>query len=209
MRYPARLLTDDEEIVRQFRPHWKVLLPALVWAMLLAALVGVAFAAFEQPIGWVATGVSVLVWLLVAGRAVLDYWFTNYVLTTERIIVRSGMIARNGTEIPLENINNVLFSQSVIERLLGYGDVLLESAGSQGQSRLEDIPDPESFQSQVYRVREARSFAFRHGPGSSSEAPGDLVSQLERLADLRERGHLSDDEFEAEKRRLLAGEPGA
>jgi uncharacterized membrane protein YdbT with pleckstrin-like domain len=205
VRYPERLLTEDEEIVRQFRPHWRVLLPALAWAMVLAAGTGVAFAALDPPVERIVLGVAVLVWLLVAGRAVLAYWFTNYVLTTERIIVRSGMVARSGTEIPLENINNVLFSQRVVERLLGYGDVLLESAGSQGQSRLEDIPDPEEFQSQVYRVREARSVALRHGPGSATHADGDVVSRLERLADLRERGHLSDEEFAVEKRRLLDG----
>jgi uncharacterized membrane protein YdbT with pleckstrin-like domain len=136
---------------------------------------------------------------------VLAYWFTNYVLTTERIIVRRGMIARTGTEIPLESINNVLFSQSVVERLLGYGDVLLESAGTQGQSRLTDIPDPEAFQSQVYRVREVRWSAMREGPGPAGAAPGDLVERLERLADLRERGHLSEDEFAAQKARLLEG----
>jgi uncharacterized membrane protein YdbT with pleckstrin-like domain len=205
VRYPERLLTEDEQIVRQFRPHWKVLLPALGWAMLLAAGVGIAFAALGSPLPTILLVVAVLVWLLLAGRAVLAYWFTNYVLTTERIIVRRGMIARSGTEIPLESINNVLFSQRVIERLLGYGDVLLESAGTQGQSRIHDVPDPELFQSQVYRVREARSLALRHGPGSAAHADGDVVSGLERLADLRERGHLSDEEFEVEKRRLLDG----
>ncbi len=201
MRYPERLLTEDEQIVRQFRPHWRVLLPAIAWAMVLAAAVGVGFAALDRPWELIVLGVAIVAWLVLAGRAVLDYWFTNYVLTTERIIVRSGMVARNGTEIPLENINNVLFSQSVVERLLGYGDVLLESAGSQGQSRLQDIPDPEQFQSQVYRVREARGLTLRHGPGPVAD--GDVVSQLERLAELRERGHLSDEEFEVEKRRLL------
>lgn len=205
MRYPERLLTEDEEIVRQFRPHWRVLLPAVLWAMLLAALVGLAFAAFDPPAEYLALGIAALIWILLAARAVLDYWFTNYVLTTERIIVRSGMVARNGTEIPLEHIHNVLFSQSILERLLGYGDVLLESAGSQGQSRLRDIPDPEQFQSQVYRVREARSLALRHGPGPPGHADGDVVSQLERLAILRERGHLDEAEFAAEKRRLLGG----
>lgn len=205
MRYPVRLLTDDEEIVRQFRPHWRVLLPVIAWAMAVSALVGVGFAALDPPARWWVLVGGPVVWLLISVRSILDYWFTNYVLTTERIIVRRGMIARSGTEIPLENINNVLFSQSVIERLLGYGDVLLESAGSQGQSRLTDIPDPEAFQSQVYRVREARSLALRWGPGPADHAAGDVVSQLERLADLRERGHLDDAEFEAKKRRLLDG----
>jgi membrane protein YdbS with pleckstrin-like domain len=205
VRYPDRLLTDDEVIVRQFRPHWRVLLPALGWAVLLLVIVGVGLAALDGTAPWWVLAGAVVLWLALAARAVLTYLFTNYVLTTERIIVRSGMIARTGTEIPLENINNVLFSQSVIERLLGYGDVLLESAGTQGQSRLKDIGDPEHFQSQVYRVREARSIALRYGDGPPGEAPADLVSQLERLADLRERGHLSEAEFAEQKARLLEG----
>lgn len=205
MRYPARLLTDDEEIVREFRPHWRVLLPALGWAMLAAGLGGVGVAALDGTGQTIAIVAAVLLWLILAGKSVLDYWFTNYVLTTERIIVRAGMIARTGSEIPLEKITNVVFSQSVIERLLGYGDVTLEAAGSQGQSRLDDIPDPELFQSQVYRVREARSLSMRHGIAPGGHADGDVVSKLERLAELRERGHLSEEEFEAKKRRLLDG----
>jgi len=133
-------------------------------------------------------------------------WYaTNYVLTDERIVVRQGLIARTGTEIPLENITNVLFSQRVVERMLGYGDVLIESAGSQGQSRLEDIPDPEAFQSEVYRARELRSLHFR---STGNVAARDVVQQLEALADLRERGHLTDEEFAAKKRTLLGDLPG-
>lgn len=204
MRYPEHLLTEDEEIVREFRPHWKVLLPVLGWAMLLMAATGVAFAALPFETARWALLAAPLLWLLIAGRGTLDYWFTNYVLTTERIIVRRGVIARTGTEIPLESIVNVLFSQRMWERLLRFGDVTLESAGVQGRSVLEDIPDPEGFQSQVYRMREARGLTLRDRPGPVGTASGDVIGELERLADLRERGHLSDDEFEARKRRLLA-----
>jgi uncharacterized membrane protein YdbT with pleckstrin-like domain len=204
MRYPVRLLTDDEDVVHQFRPHWRVLLPALGWGMLLGALVGAAFAALEPPYTWYALGAGAVLWLVLSTRRLFAWWFTNYVLTTERIIVRAGMIARTGTEIPLENINNVLFSQKVIERLLGYGDVLVESAGQTGQSRLMDIPDPEAFQSEIYRARELRTLHFK-GSGARTR---DVVQQLESLADLRERGHLSDDEFAAEKARLLGELPG-
>ena len=199
MRYPTRLLTDDEEIVDQFRPHWKVLLPAILWAMGLAALAGVAIAALGPPWRWYAVGVLVVIWLVLAIRSVFEWWFTNYVLTTERIIVRRGMIARTGVEIPLENVTNVLFSQTVLERILRYGDVTLESAGTQGRSKLDDIPDPEGFQSEVYAARELRSVSIKGG----SSAARDLVSQLEALADLRERGHLSDEEFASKKAWLL------
>jgi membrane protein YdbS with pleckstrin-like domain len=207
MRYPERLLSDDEDIVEQFRPHWRVLLPVLAWAMVSAALGGLAVAALDRPWREVAIGAAVVLWLLLARRALLDWWFTNYVLTTERIVVRRGMIARTGTEIPLEQITNVLFSQTVIERVLGYGDVILEAAGSQGRSELHDIPDPEGFQQQVYEARELRNLHYRGGHergGDRSHARGfDPISALERLAALRERGHLTDEEFEARKRRLF------
>ena len=199
MRYPRRLLGQDEEVLAEFRPHWRVLLPALGWAMLLAAAAGVALAALEDPWRLAAVVAAPTLWLVMAGRAMLRWWFTSYVLTTERVIVRRGMVARSGTEIPLENIVNVLFSQRVVERLLGYGDVLVESAGSQGQSRLVDVPDPQGFQSEIYRARELRSLHFARGPAGHA----DVVTRLERLAELRERGHLSDDEFERTKRRLL------
>ena len=198
MRYPERLLSDDEDVLLLFRPHWRVLLPALLWAMLLAALAGLAFAALDAPWQWVAVGAAVALWLLFAGRAVLSWWFTAYILTTERIVVRQGMIARTGTEIPLEQVTNVLFSQSMFERMLGYGDVVLEAAGSQGRSELHDIPDPEGFQHEVYTARELR-MVHQRGGGQGA----DPVGALERLADLRERGHLTAEEFEAEKRRLL------
>jgi uncharacterized membrane protein YdbT with pleckstrin-like domain len=203
MRYPRRLLTDDEEVLTQFRPHWRVLLSPLLWAMVLAAAAGIALAALDAPVDTLAAAAVVPVWLLLSGRAVVTWWFTTYVLTTERIIVRRGMIARSGTEIPLENIVNVLFSQTVIERMLGYGDLVIESAGSQGQSRLTDIPDPQGMQSEVYRARELRALHFASPTGPRSD---DVVSQLERLAELRERGHLSDEEFDRYKQRLLHDE---
>ncbi|MEX2549363.1 MAG: PH domain-containing protein [Nitriliruptoraceae bacterium] len=209
MRYPSRLLTDDEEILHQFRPHWRVLLPAIGWAMLLAAVAGFGVAALASEFTWWIVAAAVLLWLVLTARRIVNWWFTNYVLTTERIIVRSGMLARTGTEIPLESINNVLFNQRVLERLLGYGDVLIESAGSQGQSRLADIPDPEAFQSQVYRARELRALHFRSGGSGNGPAQArGAIEQLEALADLRERGHLSDEEFTAQKRQLLGAIPG-
>jgi len=204
VRYPTRLLSDDEHIVREFRPHWRVLLLPILGAMLTAAVVGFAVAALGSEARWWLIGGGLGLWLTAAARPLLRWWFTNYVLTSERIIVRIGMVARSGVEIPLENITNVLFSQSITERLLGYGDVKVESAGREGRTELSDIPHPEGFQSEVYRARELRHVGLRGRP-----AGRDLVAQLEALADLRERGHLSDEEFMAHKAALLAEGPRA
>ncbi len=201
MAYPRRLLTEDEEVIREFHPHWRVLLMAGVWTVLgLAVIVtGTVVANLEGAAMWAAGVAGVLVILALAVPPLVAWKFRLYVLTNERIVVRNGVVSREGTEIPLESINNVLYSQSVIERLLGYGDVLIESAGSQGQSRLDDIPDPEAFQSEVYRAREERSLHFQ-GQGN---APRDAVAQLESLAALHQQGVLTDEEFAEKKAKLM------
>lgn len=202
MAYPRRLLTDDEEIIREFRPHWRVLLMAGLWVVIGLALAVVGVLVWDGTSTWIAVGAGLLVVVVFALPRVVSWWFRLYVLTTERIVQRDGVISRGGTEIPLESINNVLFNQTIVERLLGYGDVLIESAGSMGQSRLTDIPDPEAFQSQVYRAREARSLQLQ---GPNGGAPRDAVAQLESLAELHRQGVLTDAEF-AEKKAKLLGE---
>lgn len=204
MAYPQRLLTDDEEIIREFHPHWRVLLAAGLWVVLGIALVVTGILAFDGAGTWAMAAVGAAAVLAFAVPRLVAWRFRLYVLTTERIIVRDGVISRGSVELPLESINNVLFRQSVVERLLGYGDVLIESAGSQGQSRLTDIPDPEAFQSQVYRAREIRSMHLQgSSAGGAGGAPRDAVAQLESLAALHQQGVLTDAEFEEKKAKLL------
>ncbi len=205
MGYPERLLTDDETILREFHPHWRVLLPVVGWAILFGAVAGVIWYFDTRTpgddvlaAGPIAAVAAVVLTVLLAIGPVVRWYATLYVLTTERIVVRTGILSKSSVEIPLESINNVHFSQSLVERVLGHGDVLIESAGSQGQSRLQDIPDPEAFHSEVYRAREDRTLQLEGGSGTP-----DPVAQLERLAALRDRGAISAEEFEQKKRDLL------
>jgi len=203
MGYPHRLLTEGEHVVREFRPHWRMLFIPAAWTVLFIAAVVLTwvFPPENTIVDWVATGVAVVAWLPLGAYPFVQWWFTWYVLTNERLITRRGVLARKGLEIPLENINDVQFSQTILERMLHSGDLLIESAGEMGQSRFRDIPEPEQFQSLLYRVREDRSRHLGSGPVSS-----DSASQLERLAKLVEDGYLTREEFERQKRELLGGE---
>lgn len=205
MAYPEDLLTEDERVLRDFHPHWRVLLPVIAWTLVGVAVIVAAWVIPDDNavVGWLGTALGVATLLGLALPPLARWLFTQYVLTTERIVVRTGIVSRQGTEIPLENINDVHFSQSVIERLLGYGDVILESAGMQGQSELHDIPDPEAFQSAIYRAREDRSVHIHGGGHGGGEDRRDPVSRLEALADLHDRGAITDAEYEAKKQRLL------
>lgn len=198
MPYPERLLSPDESIVVQFRPHWQALLIPIGGAVVAVLAIALSVVFADGTVMWLLVLGIVGIWILVSIRVIADWWTTQYVLTTERVVRRAGVFSRSGTEIPLEVINNVAFSQGFLERMVHSGDLLIESAGETGQSRFTDIPDPEGLQSQIYQVREKRMLALNSGTARSSKA-----DELSKLADLRDRQILSAEEFEEQKRRLL------
>lgn len=196
MPYPERLLSPGETIVKEFRPHWQALLVPILLGLVAAALIAGAFVVLEPGTQeWVALAIG-LIWLVTAARRLLTWLTTHYVITNERVIYRSGVLARRGKEIPLEVVNDVAFNQSVFERLIRSGDLLIESAGEYGQSHYTDVPEPEAMQSLIYQLREERTIGLRRGGTSTA-------SELEALARLKDQGVLTVAEFEAQKRRLL------
>jgi len=203
MGYPKRLLTEGEEIVREFRPHWRMLVIPLGWTLLLGAAVVLTwiFPPEQSWFDWGVTGVAGVAWLVLGLYPLIAWFFTLYVLTNERLIARSGVLARHGLEIPLEQINDVTFTQTILERVLHSGDLLIESAGTQGQSRFSNIPEPEEFHSLLYRVREDRSMSLQGV--RPMPAGNDSVSRLERLARLQQDGMISREEYEEQKRKIL------
>jgi uncharacterized membrane protein YdbT with pleckstrin-like domain len=196
MKYPESLLSSGEEVLHAFRPHWKSLVIPAIWTLLV--IVGLALVPRLPDEAWLRIAVIAVLLtglFVVAVIPAMRWWFTQFVLTNERLVLRKGIIARSGVEIPLEVINDVIFSQTVFERLLGFGDLIIESAGEMGQSRFSNIPNPDGFQAELYRVREDRTRAL-----SSSEPPSDTLATLARLhAD----GVLTDEEFASKKAKLL------
>ena len=202
MAFPSRLLNDGEEIVLDLRPHWSFFaLAAIALAASVSLLIALSAASgheWLQLLGAVVTLVALV-------RFVVRYvrWATtNFVVTSDRLIHRKGIVAKEGIEIPLERVNTVFFRQSVLERVLGCGDLIIESGGERGRQAFSDIPRPSSVQNDIYHQIEGNqgrmSAARGHGPGGLS-----LVEQLERLDALCRRGVLTREEFEAEKAQLL------
>ena len=204
--FPEKLLFDSEEVVIDLKPHWwhfaksvavtVALLMVLLWALswdgsnVLEDLGGfVAVAVFVVALGWV--GVRWLKW-----RS------THFVVTSDRLIYRSGVFAKSGIAIPLERVNNINFHQSLLERIIHAGDLQIESAGQDGQQLFSDIRRPDEVQSLIHAQIEENDQRSRFG---EPPAATDVASQLEKLEGLRDRGTLSEAEFEREKRRLLDG----
>ena len=130
---------------------------------------------------------------------------TNFVVTTDRLIYRNGVLSKSGIEIPLDRVNNVLFSQTVFERMLGAGDLVIESAGESGRQSFSDVRKPSAVQNEIYRQIEAnenRKFdrIGSVGGGTGGRWPTSWPSSTTSRA----RGVISEDEFAAQKARLLS-----
>jgi uncharacterized membrane protein YdbT with pleckstrin-like domain len=197
MAYPQRLLSPGERVETEFRPHWKVLISPVALVVVSIVVAVVLNRQLDGTLQWLGPLVAIVLGLVAGARAWFNWLFTKYIVTNERLIVREGPIARRGKEIPLERIDNISFSQTVGERILRSGDLIIESAGEGGQSLYSDIPKPEDTQSMIYQIREARIMAFE---GKSSISPAD---EIEKLSKLWKDGVLTEAEFEARKRKLL------
>jgi uncharacterized membrane protein YdbT with pleckstrin-like domain len=153
--FPDSILTTDEEVVLHLRPHWRRLVAPTGWVVLVVAAV-MAAAVIWGGNGALIVGVAglgLLMW--VALWPYLEWRSTHYVFTTERVLLREGVLARHGRDIPLARINDVSFSHSLLERMLGSGTMTIESAGERGQMVLADLPRVEHTQSVLYELVEA------------------------------------------------------
>jgi membrane protein YdbS with pleckstrin-like domain len=152
-------LTQDERLVLLLHPHWKTLIRPFLVAVIVIVIALIAevlipsnsAAAVERLVVAAVAILAVMLWLIVP---VLRWRTTTYELTTRRMRVRSGIVTRHGRDIPLARINDVSFEKGPLDRLLGSGRLVVESAGEHGQILLDDIPRVEFTQATLFRLVE-------------------------------------------------------
>jgi uncharacterized membrane protein YdbT with pleckstrin-like domain len=217
MAFPRSHLNDNEEIVLEMHPHWWFLVPRGAILVVSLAVAGWALTLGDSgpDSGSVKTvkiivAIGVAVALLAFIQQIVKWVSTDFVVTTERCIYRSGVISKSGVEIPLDRVNTVFFNQGIFERIIRAGDIGIESAGENSRQEFSDIYDPVSVQTTIYRQMEQyenrRQDRLGHVVrGANAPAAGQLTvaEQIEKLHELRERGAMTDAEFEAQKAKLL------
>lgn len=137
----------DEEVVYVSRRHPIVLRkPLAIWlGTLVAVTVAGTFAGAridaelaDRVIGAVAAAAT-----LYAIAEVLRWRSIHYVITRERVMQVSGVLSVRVSSVPLSKVNDTTFTRSIWGRVVGFGDLVLESAGEKaGLSRLAFLPRP-------------------------------------------------------------------
>ena len=178
MGYPTRLLGEGEVIEFEMKPHWR----GLIWptlCLILTVFIGVwlftlmgTWDNLVETIGRPAIVIIALiiffVWVL---RPFLEWVSTQYVFTNRRIITRAGVIAKKGRDMPLSKVNNVSFEVGVLGRILNYGVLEVTSASDENLT-IQDVPNVEVIQRDVYRLHEQDDERRRR---RSAEQGGDPV----------------------------------
>ncbi|NCY17828.1 MAG: PH domain-containing protein, partial [Actinobacteria bacterium] len=189
MPYPESELHATEDLILDLHPHWWFFAKSVAG---LAVAVVVAVFVLVQGWSWANVPVALFVFgtLLWFVQRYIAWVSTHFVLTSDRVIYRSGIISKHGIEIPLERINTIFFHQRIFERLLGLGDLEIESASKDGAQRFEDIQNPSGVQNEIYQQIEANevkgarriSSAFVEAQGSVAPPADGGVSIPDQIA---------------------------
>ncbi len=160
MAYPDNLIQEGETVALDLRPHWwyfsRNILTGIPLAIILILVLS-ADADWVSKYGGLVVGLVAVAWAVWLGIKYLEWRMTYFVVTSRRVIYRTGVISKRGVEIPLERINNINFHQRLIDRIIGAGDLDIESAGKDGQSHFDFIRHPDGVQHEIYRQMEARN----------------------------------------------------
>lgn len=205
MPYPKRLLNPGEQIAFDLHPHWWYFSRLAAWAILiLAAAVAIPQLLHDkaQTYALFIDGGALVIWVVWFLVRLAEWRTTHFVLTNDRLVVRAGVVSKEGREIPLERINDLSYHQSLFERLVGAGDLMIESAGQRGQDTFDSIPHPDRAQQEIYTQIENNR---QRTSGVHVEQPQELSipEQIAQLARLRDQGDVTDAEFQAKKADLL------
>jgi len=202
--FPRRLLNNEEEVVLDLHPHWIFLGLPLV-AVVVAVVAGIAAVVADvHAIIRAVVGVLVLAAVLWFLWRWVRWVTTNFVVTTDRLIYRHGVLSKHGIEIPLERVNTVFSSQGVWERLIGAGNLVIESAGEMGRQSFTNVRKPAAVQNEIYRqMEDNENRKYDRIRASVTPAEPSIPAQIRELDELRKQGVLTEEEFDLKKQQLL------
>lgn len=204
-------LKKDEKLLILIRQHWIILvLPFFAW-LLLTVLLFVT--------GWFSTSAKLIIILLGAIYPMIEYikWkFNLWAVTNMRVIDEEGFFTRYSKESPLDKINNVEYDQPILGRILGYGNVDIQTAAELGETKYSMIHHPKLLKDTITHAQEeykkiqintqatqlAQAIAKNTGMvGSASQQM--VADELSKLFDLLQKGAITQEEYVVQKNKLM------
>jgi membrane protein YdbS with pleckstrin-like domain len=181
--FPENVLAKGEKVERDLHPHWLTVVVPTIFGLLLAA--ACVFIVIQTPddetgnrIQWIAVAVLLLVAIPAVVVPYLRWRTTHYVITTHRVMVRRGILTKQGKDITLSKITDVSFQQTLVDRMIRAGSLHIESAGDSPDENLTNIPNSNVVQQLINRLIDEDDLRRRaHGRGYPPDAPAPYAGE--------------------------------
>ena len=145
--------SHDEVLVLDLHPHWwRFVKPVVVIIATFAALANTHRIPndFLKDLALIIAQVLAVLAVLNLALQTLKWYRTHFVLTSQRVIFQSGVIARTRIDISLHKINVVNFHQNIFERLINAGDIIIEAGTEEGVETIIGVRDPQTVQAYIH-----------------------------------------------------------
>ena len=202
-------LKKDEKLLIIIRQHWiKLVLPFFAW--LLLAILLLVFVKNSK--------IDLIIILVTAIYPMIEYinWKYNlWGVTNMRVVDESGFFTRYSKESPLDKINNVEYDQPILGRILGYGNVDIQTAAEMGETKYQLIHHPKLLKDTITHAQEeykkiqissqATQLAEAIARTNKATAPSQqmIADELHKLFELVQKGAITQEEYLAQKGKLM------
>lgn len=216
--YLESLLGERENVILATRHHWFVLASSivlegfLVLVIFILTIVGSIYVYNQAPAWWwiiLLIGFVILIIPIITGtRDILNWSNHQFIITNRRVMQISGIFNKSVIDSSLEKVNDIKMEQSAMGRMFGYGDIEILTASELGVNLFKKIDNPIKFKSALINAK-----AYLEQPPEETkeakeikveETKLDIPDMINRLADLRARGVITEVEFQQKKSELLS-----
>jgi uncharacterized membrane protein YdbT with pleckstrin-like domain len=150
-RYIDEILQPGEKVLYSTSAHWMFYLPAIgAWMVALILLILSRATATEGIVllclsAAAVVAIAALYWTV---RAWFHRWTTETDVTNLRVVHKTGFITRKTFEMSLDKVESVDVNQSILGRILNYGDVTILGVG-EGKQTIATIASPLAFRNSI------------------------------------------------------------
>ena len=207
--YLESLLSEREKVLLVTRQHWFLLASAIFLEISLILIIfaaSVVAAISFPPFSPIIIAVGFLLLLLPLAtmtRDILVWSNHQFIVSNRRVMQIAGIFNKNVTDSSLEKVNDVKMSQSALGRMFNYGDIEILTASELGVNLFRQIENPIGFKTAMLNAKEQLERGSESGR-PLTEVPSDIPAMITQLAQLRQQGVVTEEEFQRKKAELLS-----
>lgn len=199
-------LKKNETVILETRPHWITL-----FGPFLVTLIGsIAIIILQENIYWYIAVILLIGYFI---YKLIERNNNLWAVTNLRVIDEYGVLSNNSKESPLDKINNVSYQQSFIGKILGFGNVQIQTAAEIGSTTYVAVQDPKELKDTITHLQEeykaqqiktqATELASAILLGQQQNIKIDVAAELEKLHELKQKGILTEEEYSLRKMKIL------